>query len=85
MDEAMLAEIKLFAGNFAPANWAFCQGQTLQIASNTALYSLLGVSYGGNGQTTFNLPDITPLPVLGTDSTPLNYIICVQGLYPMRS
>jgi microcystin-dependent protein len=53
-----LAEIRLFAGNFAPKNWAFCNGALLAIAQNTALFSLLGTMYGGNGQTTFALPDL---------------------------
>lgn len=48
----------MFAGNFAPMNWAFCSGQTLQIIQNSALYSILGTTYGGNGTTTFNLPDL---------------------------
>lgn len=58
MDENILAEIRLFAGNFAPRGWAFCNGQILSIAQNTALFSLLGTMYGGNGQTTFALPDL---------------------------
>lgn len=52
-----LAEIRLFAGNFAPLSWAYCDGQILSIAENTALFSLIGTIYGGNGQTTFALPD----------------------------
>lgn len=48
----------MFGGNFAPRNWMFCQGQVLPIAQNTALFSLLGTNYGGNGQTTFALPDL---------------------------
>ncbi len=48
----------MFAGNFAPANWAFCNGQTLLISSNTALFSILGTTYGGNGTTNFNLPNL---------------------------
>ena len=55
--EGVLATIIMFAGNFAPRGWAFCQGQILSIAQNTALFSLLGTTYGGNGQTTFALPD----------------------------
>ena len=55
--EGTIAEIRMFAGNFAPRNWAFCQSQILSIAQNTALFSLLGTNYGGNGQTTFALPD----------------------------
>ena len=56
MDE-FIGIIKMFAGNFAPRGWALCQGQILSIAQNTALFSILGTTYGGNGQTTFALPD----------------------------
>jgi microcystin-dependent protein len=56
--ETILGEIRMFAGNFAPTGWAFCQGQLLPIAQNTALFSLLGTTYGGNGTTTFALPDL---------------------------
>lgn len=55
--EGTIAEIRMFAGNFAPRNWAYCASQVLPIAQNTALFSLLGTTYGGNGQTTFSLPD----------------------------
>src|SRR5688500_15190919 len=56
--EGTIGEIRLFAGNFAPRSWAFCSGQILSIAQNTALFSILGTTYGGNGQTTFALPDL---------------------------
>jgi microcystin-dependent protein len=56
--EPFLGEIRLFPYNFAPRGWAFCQGQILSIAQNTALFSLLGTTYGGNGVTTFALPDL---------------------------
>lgn len=56
--EPFLGEIRLFPYTFAPRGWAFCQGQILGIAQNTALFSLLGTTYGGNGQTTFGLPDL---------------------------
>ena len=56
--EPFLGQIILFAGNFAPRGWAFCQGQLLPIAQNTALFSLLGTTYGGNGSSTFGLPDL---------------------------
>jgi microcystin-dependent protein len=52
-----LANITIFAGNFAPLSWMFCQGQLMSIAENTALFSLIGTTYGGDGQTTFALPD----------------------------
>ena len=56
--DPFLGQIILFAGTFAPQGWAFCQGQTMAISQNTALFSLLGTTYGGNGTTTFNLPDL---------------------------
>ena len=56
--EGSLAEIRMFAGTFAPQAWAFCQNQIMAISQNTALFSLLGTTYGGNGQTTFALPDL---------------------------
>ena len=58
MSQPFLGEIRLFPYNFAPRGWAFCNGQILPIAQNTALFSLLGTTYGGNGQTTFALPDL---------------------------
>lgn len=58
MSEPFLGEIRMFAGNFAPRGWAFCNGQILPIAQNTALFSILGTTYGGNGQTTFALPNL---------------------------
>jgi microcystin-dependent protein len=58
MSEPFLGELRLFPYNFAPRGWAFCQGQILAIAQNTALFSLLGTTFGGNGQTTFALPDL---------------------------
>jgi microcystin-dependent protein len=58
MSEPFLGEIRTFAFNFAPKGWAFCQGQLLSINQNTALFSLLGTMYGGNGQTTFGLPNL---------------------------
>lgn len=56
--EGTLAEIRIFAGNFAPRNWAFCEGQILPINQNQALFSLLGTIYGGDGRTSFGLPDL---------------------------
>lgn len=55
--EGTLAEIRMFAGNFAPRGWLFCQGQLLSIAQWTAVFALVGTTYGGNGQTTFGVPD----------------------------
>lgn len=56
--EGYLAEIRGFAGNFSPRGWAYCNGQLISIAQNTALFSLLGTTYGGDGRTTFALPDL---------------------------
>lgn len=58
MSEPFVAEIRIFAGNFAPRSWAFCDGQLLPIAQNTALFSLIGTTYGGDGRTTTALPNL---------------------------
>jgi microcystin-dependent protein len=58
MADPFVAEIRIFPFNFAPKGWAFCDGQILPISQNTALFSLLGTTYGGNGQSTFALPDL---------------------------
>jgi microcystin-dependent protein len=58
MSEPFIGQIILFAGNFAPRGYQLCNGQLLSIAQNTALFSILGTTYGGNGQTTFALPDL---------------------------
>jgi microcystin-dependent protein len=58
MSSPFLGEIRIFAGNFPPRNWAFCNGQILPISQNTALFSLLGTQYGGNGTSTFALPNL---------------------------
>lgn len=56
--DAFTGEIRMFAGNFAPKNWAFCDGQIMSIVENPALFSILGTTYGGNGITFFALPDL---------------------------
>lgn len=58
MSEPFVGEIRMFAGNFAPQGWAFCDGQLLAVSQNDALFSLLGTTYGGDGRTTFGLPDL---------------------------
>lgn len=58
MANPFLGEIRMFSGNFAPRGWAFCDGQLLPIAQNTALFSLLGTTYGGDGRVTFALPNL---------------------------
>jgi microcystin-dependent protein len=68
--EAYIGSIVLFAGNFAPRGWAFCQGQLLPIAQNAALFSILGTTYGGDGRTTFALPDLRGRGPIGTGQGP---------------
>lgn len=65
-----MANITLFAGDFAPRNWAFCNGALLAISTNQALFSLLGTTYGGNGIQTFGLPDLRGRAALGTGNGP---------------
>lgn len=75
--EPYLALICIFGGNFAIRGWAFCQGQIMSIAQNTALFSLLGTTYGGNGQTTFGLPDLRGRAPIGMGQGPglPNYVL----------
>jgi len=68
--EGTIAEIRMFAGTFAPRTWLFCNGQTMSIAQNTAMFSLLGTTYGGNGQTTFGIPDFRGRVAVGTGQGP---------------
>src|SRR5690242_21043268 len=70
MAQPYVGEIRMFAGNFAPAGWAFCEGQLLPISENQTLFQLIGTTYGGDGQSTFALPDLRGrVPIhQGTDS-----------------
>lgn len=65
-----VGEVRIFGGNFAPTGWAFCDGQLLSIVSNTALFSLLGTRFGGNGTTTFGLPDLRGRTPIGSGQGP---------------
>jgi microcystin-dependent protein len=58
MSSPFIGEIRMFAGNFAPAGWAFCNGAVIPISENEALFNLIGTTYGGDGQTTFALPNL---------------------------
>ena len=80
MSEPFLGEIRMFAGNFAPRGWALCNGQMLAISTNTALFSILGTTYGGNGTTTFGLPDLrSRVPVHAGQGAGLsNYVLGEQ-------
>lgn len=68
--DPFISEIRIFGCNFAPVGWALCQGQLLSIQSNTALFSLLGTFYGGNGVTNFGLPDLRSRAAVGQGQGP---------------
>jgi len=68
--DQFVGEIRIFAGTFAPKGWAFCDGQILQISQNAALFSLLGTTYGGNGQSTFALPNLNGRVPIGYGDGP---------------
>ncbi|MBL8311369.1 MAG: phage tail protein [Burkholderiales bacterium] len=70
MSDPFVAEIRIFPFNFAPRGWAFCNGQLLPISQNTALFSLLGTYYGGDGKSTFGLPDLQGSAPLGAGQGP---------------
>lgn len=70
MAEPFIGEIKIFAGNFPPRGWAFCAGQLLPISTNTALFSIIGTTYGGDGRTTFALPDLRGRAPIGFGQGP---------------
>jgi microcystin-dependent protein len=80
MDQAFIGSILLVGFNFAPPNWFACNGQTLPINQYQALFALIGTTYGGNGQTTFALPNLNA----GALQQGLTYIICVNGIFPSR-
>jgi microcystin-dependent protein len=70
MSQAFLGEVRLFGWNFAPLNWLPCNGQLMSISQNTALFSLLGVTYGGDGRVTFGLPNLQGSAVVGAGTPP---------------
>jgi microcystin-dependent protein len=70
MADQFVAEIRIFAGNFAPTGWALCNGQLMPISQNTALFSLLGTTYGGDGKSTFALPNLQGAAPLGAGQGP---------------
>lgn len=78
--EAFIGEIRLFAFNYAPRNWAACQGQLLPISQNQALFALLGATYGGDGMETFGLPNLQGAVPLAQGT----WCICLYGVFPSR-
>src|SRR5207253_2267175 len=82
MAQPYVGEIRMFAGNFAPAGWMFCDGQLLAISENTTLFQLIGTTYGGDGQSTFALPDLrgrVPLHMGQGPGLPSNRILAENG------
>lgn len=81
MSEPYVGEIRMFAGNFAPRGWAFCDGQLQAISQNDALFSLVGTTYGGDGQNTFGLPDLRGRIPIHAGSSPggSTYILGARG------
>jgi microcystin-dependent protein len=75
MAQPYVGEIRMFAGSFAPAGWMFCAGQTLPISENETLFNLIGTTYGGDGEQTFNLPDLQGrVPIhMGTGTDGISY------------
>jgi microcystin-dependent protein len=82
MDSAYIGEIRLVGFNFAPVGWALCTGQEMPIMQNAALFSLLGTTYGGDGERTFKLPKLPQAQPATPSGT---YIICLQGIFPPRN
>lgn len=78
--DALIGTIMLFPYNFAPSGWMSCEGQTLNIAQYQALYALIGIKFGGNGSTTFMLPNLK-----GAEPIPgMQYYIAMVGIFPSR-
>jgi microcystin-dependent protein len=96
VDNEMLGSICTFAGTYAPTGYQDCDGRLMSIASNNALYAIIGTIYGGDGKTTFALPDLRPMGKDGQPDTGHNrrvdwatlglprQIICVAGIWPSR-
>jgi microcystin-dependent protein len=81
-EQPFLGQVLIFAGNFCPKGWAPTDGKLLQINQNVALFSILGTTYGGDGQTTFALPN--DQPILTKNGAPLTQCIAERGVYPSR-
>ena len=75
MAQPYVGEIRMFAGNFAPAGWMFCEGQLLPISENETLFQLIGTTYGGDGQATFTMPDLQGNVAMHTGGNHLQSII----------
>lgn len=80
MDEQFIGQIELFPYSFTPLDWVLCDGRLLYVTQYQALFSLLGINFGGDGITTFGIPNM-----LGTEPIPgMNFYIALAGFYPPR-
>ena len=80
--EPFIGEVTIFAGSYSPRGFAFCEGQLLQISQYQALFSILGTRYGGDGRTTFALPNLNAAE---KSLTGARYIIALEGIFPVRN
>jgi microcystin-dependent protein len=78
-----IGQIMIFSGNFCPQGWAMTNGQIMSISQNAALFSILGTMYGGNGQSTFELPIIKP--IITVSGQAFTTCIALQGVFPSRN
>ena len=76
----LVGTIILFAGNFCPDGYSYCDGQIISITSNLVLYNIIGTRYGGDGKTNFALPKLNT----EADNIGVKYIICISGIYPLH-
>ena len=81
--EQLIGQIAIFPWDWAPREWAKCDGQLLSISQYTALFALIGTEFGGNGQTTFALPKMSPIKT--ENGGDLAYYIALQGIFPARN
>ncbi|MCT4585492.1 MAG: tail fiber protein [Peptostreptococcaceae bacterium] len=89
MYDAFIGTIELYPYTYAPRDWAYCDGQLLQIAQHTSLFALIGTKFGGDGRTTFALPNLNgahPYDTNGAQPDPnMKYCIALEGIFPSRS
>lgn len=85
MSDPLIGEIRLFAGSFEPRGWAMCDGRLLSISRHSALFSVVGTAYGGDGMTTFALPDLRErVPPHPSPGQRPSFIIALEGDFPAR-
>lgn len=85
MSDPLIGEIRMFAGSFEPRGWARCDGRLLSISRHSALFSVVGTAYGGDGMTTFALPDLRErVPASRHAGTAPSFIIALEGDFPAR-